>query len=369
MGGDPSTARAPRVRRRTLLGLGLGALAVGGTATALGHGSPVDSPALRQTMGALFGTTVISGIVYADLPGAAGRMDLYLPEGEGPFPVLAWNAGSGWRSDRGFQGGDAVARGLVPAGYAVAAFSVRSAREDAFPAQVLDATAAVRHLRENAGELRVDPGRIAVGGNSSGGWNALMAGLTGGRDLDRSAVPAPGDEVPEGGHAIPEEDRVQAIVDCFAPVDFLQMNVQMPRGACEEYDRRNHTRHCHLDDASTKSRMLGAPVMARPELARLANPAVHVTPAAPPTLIVHGRADREVPYVQSRGLYQAYVASGVPVAMYSVEGAGHDLQMMARRVGRTDVVRSGLPRQAVHGSISWSAVAAFLDVAMPRPRR
>lgn len=54
-----------------------------------------------------------TGHTYAALPGRAGRIDVYRPPGQGPFPVLVWNAGSGWRSDRGYSDGADVARGLV----------------------------------------------------------------------------------------------------------------------------------------------------------------------------------------------------------------------------------------------------------------
>lgn len=354
-----------RLRRRTALGLGLGAAGVALMAVLFERDTSLAPATVEDRLAALFGMRSSLGHTYADLPGAAGRVDVHTPPGSGPFPVLVWNDGSGWRSDRGFQGGRDVARGMVPAGYAVAAFSVRSSSQGTFPAQVLDATAAVRWVRAHAAEFGLDPGRIAVGGNSSGGWNALMAGLTGGRDLDRSRVPFPGSEVPAGGHAIPPEDAVQAIVECAAPVDFLQMNVQMPRGACAALNRRQRLEHCHLDEASTKSRMLGAPVMARPELARLARPEVHVTPDSPPTLLIHGRDDHEVPYLQSRGLYSVFAERGLPTALYSVAGAGHDLGMMTRRLGPTDVLRAHLPRTAVHATVSWAAVAAFLDAVMP----
>ena len=216
-----STARSARVSRRAALGLGVGALAVGGVAVVADLAGAHAGP-LGVNSTALYGMRSSTGHTYAALPGRAGRIDVYRPPGQGPFPVLVWNAGSGWRSDRGYSDGADVARGLVPHGYAVAAFSVRSSKQGTFPAQVEDATAAVRWVRRNAPGLQLDAGRVAVAGSSSGGWNALMAGLTGGQDLDREQVPPPGREVPDGGHAIPEEDRVQAIVDFFGPTDFLR---------------------------------------------------------------------------------------------------------------------------------------------------
>lgn len=359
------SAHPEAVRRRTLLGLGLGAAGVVAAGLAAREETELDALVLGRGVSELYGMRTEARRTYADLPGRAGAVDVYLPAGSGPFPVLAWNAGSGWREDRGFQGGQDVARGLVPAGYAVAAFSVRSSRQAVFPAQVLDVTAAVRWVRAHAGQLGLDPGRVAVGGNSSGGWNALMAGLTGGRDLDRASVPVPGTEVPEGGHRVPPEDAVQAIVDFFAPVDFLRMRGQMLPGACAELDRRQGLTQCHSDPRSTKSRMLGVPVLERPDLVRLASPRVHLTPQSPPVLMVHGLADREVPWGQSEALYRALVEHDVRSAFYSVPGAGHDLGMMRRGRGQARVRRHGVSEGAVREAISWAAVAAFLDEVMP----
>ena len=360
-----SATRSARVSRRAALGLGVGALAVGGVAVVTDlAGAPAGPLGANAT--ALYGMRSSTGHTYAALPGRAGRIDVYRPPGQGPFPVLVWNAGSGWRSDRGYSDGVDVARGLVPHGYAVAAFSVRSSKQGTFPAQVEDATAAVRWVRRNAPGLQLDAGRVAVAGSSSGGWNALMAGLTGGQDLDREQVPLPGREVPDGGHAIPEEDRVQAIVDFFGPTDFLTMNRQMLPGACADYNRANRLKHCHLDDRSTKSDMLGVPVLASGGLTRLASPIAHLRPDSPPLLVVHGRKDVTVPWGQSLELYRAAEAAGLRTAFYSVAEGGHDLGMMTAKTRSAEVLRNGVPASAVHATISWSAVASFLDAVLPR---
>jgi dipeptidyl aminopeptidase/acylaminoacyl peptidase len=54
-----------------------------------------------------------------------------------------------------------------------------------------------------------------------------------------------------------------------------------------------------------------------------ASPVTHVTPGAPPFLLVHGTADWLVPYAQSESLHAALVAAGVPSRLVPVEGAEH----------------------------------------------
>ena len=54
-----------------------------------------------------------------------------------------------------------------------------------------------------------------------------------------------------------------------------------------------------------------------------ASPITHVTPDAPPFLLVHGTADWLVPYAQSEQLAAALTAAGADVCLVPVEGAMH----------------------------------------------
>ena len=54
-----------------------------------------------------------------------------------------------------------------------------------------------------------------------------------------------------------------------------------------------------------------------------ASPITHVTPGAPPFLLVHGTADWLVPYAQSEQLHAALTAAGVDARLVPVEGAQH----------------------------------------------
>jgi dipeptidyl aminopeptidase/acylaminoacyl peptidase len=60
----------------------------------------------------------------------------------------------------------------------------------------------------------------------------------------------------------------------------------------------------------------------KPEVAR-ANPITFVSQGAAPFLIVHGDQDPLVPYHQSLLLEAALDKAGVPVQLFTVEGAGH----------------------------------------------
>ena len=54
-----------------------------------------------------------------------------------------------------------------------------------------------------------------------------------------------------------------------------------------------------------------------------ASPVTHVTPQAPPFLLVHGTTDWLVPYDQSEQLHAALSAAGVDSRLVPVEDAEH----------------------------------------------
>ena len=76
----------------------------------------------------------------------------------------------------GQAAGGRLAAQLNPAGYAVAGVSIRSSSQVKFPGQLHDIKAAIRWLRANAAKYGLDPDRIAIMGDSSGGWTDRHGG-------------------------------------------------------------------------------------------------------------------------------------------------------------------------------------------------
>jgi acetyl esterase len=113
-------------------------------------------------------------------PGPAGDVPVrvYVPTAEpGPRPVLVYLHGGGWVIGD-LESHDATVRALAAAsGLTVVAVDYRLAPENPFPAAVDDCLAAVRWVAEpsTAADLAIDPGRLAVGGDSAGGNLAAVA--------------------------------------------------------------------------------------------------------------------------------------------------------------------------------------------------
>ncbi|MDB5899170.1 MAG: alpha/beta hydrolase fold-3 domain protein [Ramlibacter sp.] len=115
-------------------------------------------------------------------PGPAGPIPLrsYRPMGAAPgtvLPVLVYYHGGGWVIGD-LDTHDVLCRQLCNgSGCAVVAVDYRMGPEARFPAAVDDAIAAARWVSRHATELKIDPARLAVGGDSAGGNLAAVVAL------------------------------------------------------------------------------------------------------------------------------------------------------------------------------------------------
>jgi acetyl esterase/lipase len=113
-------------------------------------------------------------LAYREVEGWRGEIDLYLPGGQGPHPVLLYLHGGGWR-----VGSRAAAAAHAPywlaMGLAVASASYRLVGEAPAPAAMDDGEAALDWLRTEGAGHNLDPSRIVACGHSAGAVLALAA--------------------------------------------------------------------------------------------------------------------------------------------------------------------------------------------------
>ena len=185
--------------RRTLLSLAAGALAPLTAAcsplTLMETLAPRDRGARR----------IATDLAY----GAHDRqkLDLFAPNGDGPWPVVTFFYGGGWNSGSKDQYGW-VAQALAAQGFLVALPDYRLVPEVRFPDFIEDAAAATAHVRRIAGDHGGQAERLAVGGHSAGAHLAMMVALDP-RYLDAAGAPG----------------ALQAAFGLSGPYEFLPFDV------------------------------------------------------------------------------------------------------------------------------------------------
>ncbi len=191
----------------------------------------------------------------------AQQLDIYLPdEGDGPFPVILNIHGGGWiGGDKAYKQVLSMLEGLKR-GYAVVAINYRLSGEAIWPAQINDCKAAIRWVRANADQYRLNPDKIAAWGGSAGGHLSALVGTSG----DVKAL----EDLSQGNPQ--ESSRIQAVVDWFGPTDFLRMDEHLVASGVEKPMK-------HSTPDSPESKLLGKNLEDAPELVIEANPETYVS--------------------------------------------------------------------------------------------
>jgi acetyl esterase len=113
---------------------------------------------------------------------------LYKPEGSGPFAAVIDLHGGAWTSGdlSGTRGLDET---VAKSGFVVASLEFRHAA-DGYPTSLVDINYAIRWLKAHARDFAVDPNRVGIAGQSSGGHLAMLAAMRP-NDSRYAAVPLP----------------------------------------------------------------------------------------------------------------------------------------------------------------------------------
>jgi acetyl esterase/lipase len=263
------------------------------------------------------GVTAHTNLVYATRKDSDGqdvslRLDLLVPQTPGAKPVAVYLPGGGFvlaNKEAAFE----RRRYVAEAGTAVASVEYRTVRNGAtYRDAVTDVKSAIRFLRAHAAEFGLDPSKVAVWGESAGGYVASMVGTT-------NTVAE--FEAPDNAGFSSE---VRAVVNQFGLSNLLKF--------IDDFDPKS--RQALLRPGTPASAFIFGPDANRsladdPEAVAEADPARHVTAETPPFLHFHGSADNVVPPSQSLLLHTALLEHGVESTRYVLTGAKHgDLAAM-----------------------------------------
>jgi len=245
-------------------------------------------------------------VVYGMYSGSALLLDVHYPAKANGFGVL-FIPGSGWNAPLGYAApllkeSPQVAMyvpSLLQAGYTVFALTHRATPTFRYPAPLEDVQRAVRFIRHNASTFGIDAARIGGAGGSSGAHLiSLLATMDGTGD--------PSD--PDATNR--ESAKIQCAVARAAPIDLTQMSpslgvplVSLLLGA-------------RIDETTVKGSVEYKTAVA-------ASPITYVSADDPPVLLMHGDADRTVPFHQSELMEAALRKVNVPVKLIRIEGGDH----------------------------------------------
>jgi acetyl esterase/lipase len=235
------------------------------------------------------------------------QLDLYLPKAgtSGKRPLLVWIHGGGWAGgDKNDLREQQIGRRLADEGYVVASinYSLASDEHPTWPKAVFDCKNAIRFLRRNAAQWKIDPDRICVGGGSAGAHLALMVAYTHGIPEMTPATPYEG-----------ERDDVKAVMSFYGATNFLTMQTT---------DREGRPTGKPVAGRSI-TRFLGQDRITGEAFWKEASPVTHVRPGIPATYLSHGKKDTTIDYLQSVELHDLLKKTGIPCEMVLLENTEH----------------------------------------------
>ncbi|HEX4750512.1 MAG TPA: alpha/beta hydrolase [Bryobacteraceae bacterium] len=239
-------------------------------------------------------------IEYANKDGKRLLLDLHIPDGSGPFPAAILVHGGGF--DQGSKSTNVrpLFAPLADAGFAWFSVDYRLAPEAKLPMAVDDVDDAIRWVKAHAHEYHVNSSKLALIGESAGGY---LVNYIGTRQAMRT--------------------RVAAVVDFYGPSEYGKLSL-MRREHPEQFDMANINGHAAHGGGI---HFFGVDSLNESGLATLhrESPIAAVHKDEPPFLIIAGNKDDQVAYSQSTEFCDAIKSAGAHCDLITIEEGGHGM--------------------------------------------
>jgi acetyl esterase/lipase len=268
-------------------------------------------------------------VAYREIDGHKILADVYRPQDAKIRPVIVWiHGGALITGNRDLEKREDVTRFLLSfakaEGCAVVSIDYRLAPETKLPDIISDVEEAFRWLAgDGAKQFHLDPKRIVVAGESAGGYLTLVTGyrvrpkpkalvaLYGFGDLigDWSSKPNP---YPRYNLRKISREEAESQTDGTVISDSDERKGD--GGSIYMYYRQNGL---WPEEVSGFARSTIADKITPFE------PIRNVTPDWPPTLLIHGTRDTDVPYEQSELMAKKFKQKGVPFTLIPIDHGEH----------------------------------------------
>lgn len=247
-------------------------------------------------------------VIYGRKFGTALTLDVFQPSKPNGYGVCAMISGGYFSSHDAIN--PAFFKEVLDRGYTVFAVVHGSQPRFQIPEIYSDIHRAIRFVRANAAKYQVRPDKLGIFGASAGGNLSLTLGTQG----------KPGD--PKAKDPIDRESSaVQAVACFFPPTDF--MNWSEPGDVQVGIGRVGRQFYPAFGTQSDK-------LETREALGREISPIHFVTASMPPTLIIHGDADKLVPIYQAEIFVKRSTEVGATCQLVRKEGADHGWPKMEK---------------------------------------
>ncbi|HUE23136.1 MAG TPA: alpha/beta hydrolase [Bryobacteraceae bacterium] len=239
-------------------------------------------------------------VEYARPGGQPLLLDLHVPEGRGPFAAAILIHGGGFDEGSKSTNVRPLFDPLTDAGFAWFSIDYRLAPAVHFPEAMEDVNTAIRWVKAHAAEYRVDISRLAIIGESAGGFFVNYAGT----------------------HETPAT-KVAAVVDFYGPSDYGKLAL-LRRDHPERFNMATINRHAANGGGI---QFFGVEQLDAAGMAKLhaVAPIAAVHQGMPPFLAIHGTKDDQVSFEQSTEFCDAIRQVGTACELITIKGGGHGM--------------------------------------------